>query len=167
MLYAVIKRMDSLREISASMLPEANRLLHIGITNMPQRSTLSDATCRTCLTKSDTSDKGKNEEDERKRFRVKENETEIKVVYIDRTAGRNSDHCDIGRNADAGAECGTTEGNADFLRQSADPDIQSGDSVHRGLQRLVSGSGHGRRRTLLRRRRAGQIQRNGRRRSAA
>lgn len=44
MLYAVIKRMDSLREISASMLPEANRLLHIGITNMPQRSTLSDAT---------------------------------------------------------------------------------------------------------------------------
>lgn len=46
MLYAVIKRMDSLREISASMLPEANKLLHIGITNMPKRSTLSDANRR-------------------------------------------------------------------------------------------------------------------------
>ena len=46
MLYAVIKRMDSLREISASMLPEANKLSHIGITNMPKRSTLSDANSR-------------------------------------------------------------------------------------------------------------------------
>ena len=35
MLYAVIKRLDSLREISASMLPEARKLSHIGITSMP------------------------------------------------------------------------------------------------------------------------------------
>ena len=46
MLYAVIKRLDSLREISASMLPEARKLSHIGITSMPQRSTLSDANMR-------------------------------------------------------------------------------------------------------------------------
>ncbi len=32
MLYAVIKRLDSLREISASMLPEARKLSHVGIT---------------------------------------------------------------------------------------------------------------------------------------
>lgn len=46
MLYAVIKRLDSLREISASMLPEARKLSHIGITSMPKRSTLSDANKR-------------------------------------------------------------------------------------------------------------------------
>lgn len=46
MLYAVIKRLDSLREISASMLPEARKLSHIGITSMPKRSTLSDANMR-------------------------------------------------------------------------------------------------------------------------
>lgn len=46
MLYAVIKRLDSLREISASMYPEANKLSHIGITSLPRRSTLSDANAR-------------------------------------------------------------------------------------------------------------------------
>ena len=46
MLYAVIKRLDSLREISASMLPEARKLSYIGITSMPKRSTLSDANMR-------------------------------------------------------------------------------------------------------------------------
>ena len=43
MLYAVIKRFDSLREISFSMLPEARKLAHLGISMMPRRSTLSDA----------------------------------------------------------------------------------------------------------------------------
>ena len=43
MLYAVIKRFNSLREISASMLPEARKLAHLGISMMPRRSTLSDA----------------------------------------------------------------------------------------------------------------------------
>ena len=46
MLYAVIKRLDSLREISASMYPEANKLAHIGLTSLPRRSTLSDANAR-------------------------------------------------------------------------------------------------------------------------
>lgn len=46
MLYAVIKRLDSLREISASMYPEAHKLSHIGITALPRRSTLSDANAR-------------------------------------------------------------------------------------------------------------------------
>lgn len=46
MLYAVIKRLDSLREISASMYPEAHKLAHIGITSLPKRSTLSDANIR-------------------------------------------------------------------------------------------------------------------------
>ena len=46
MLYAVIKRFDSLREISFSMLPEARKLAHLGISMMPRRSTLSDANAR-------------------------------------------------------------------------------------------------------------------------
>lgn len=46
MLYAVIKRFDSLREISASMFPEARKLAHLGIKMMPRRSTLSDANAR-------------------------------------------------------------------------------------------------------------------------
>ena len=46
MLYAVIKSLDSLREISASMYPEANKLAHIGLTSLPRRSTLSDANAR-------------------------------------------------------------------------------------------------------------------------
>ena len=46
MLYAVIKRFDSLREISDSMFPEARKLAHLGISVMPRRSTLSDANAR-------------------------------------------------------------------------------------------------------------------------
>ena len=46
MLYAVIMRFDSLREITASLLAEANKLAHVGIMNMPRRSTLSDASAR-------------------------------------------------------------------------------------------------------------------------
>ena len=46
MLYAVIMRHDSLREISVSMLAEARKLSHIGITMMPTRSTQSDANAR-------------------------------------------------------------------------------------------------------------------------
>ena len=46
MLYAVIMRFDSLREITASLLAEANKLSHVGIMNMPRRSTLSDANAR-------------------------------------------------------------------------------------------------------------------------
>ena len=46
MLYAVIKRFDSLREITDSMFPEARKLAHLGISVMPRRSTLSDANAR-------------------------------------------------------------------------------------------------------------------------
>ena len=46
MLYAVIKRFDSLREITGSMFPEARKLAHLGIYLMPRRSTLSDANSR-------------------------------------------------------------------------------------------------------------------------
>ena len=46
MLYAVIKRYDSLREIAGRMLPEARKLAHLGISVMPKRSTLSDANAR-------------------------------------------------------------------------------------------------------------------------
>ena len=46
MLYATIKRFDSLREITDSMFPEAHKLLHLGINAMPRRSTLSDANAR-------------------------------------------------------------------------------------------------------------------------
>ena len=46
MLYAVIKRFDSLREITDSMFPEARKLSHLGIRLMPRRSTLSDANAR-------------------------------------------------------------------------------------------------------------------------
>ena len=38
MLYAVIKRFDSLREITDSMFPEARKLAHLGISMMPRRS---------------------------------------------------------------------------------------------------------------------------------
>ena len=37
MLYAVIKRFDSLREITDSMFPEARKLAHLGINMMPRR----------------------------------------------------------------------------------------------------------------------------------
>ncbi len=46
MLYAVIMRFDSLREIMASIQAEARKLCHLGITTMPSRSTLSDANKR-------------------------------------------------------------------------------------------------------------------------
>ena len=46
MLYAVIKRFDSLRELTASMFPEARKLSHLGISLMTRRSTLSDANAR-------------------------------------------------------------------------------------------------------------------------
>ena len=43
MLYAVIMRFDSLREIEAAMTAEVRKLHHIGIEKVPKRSTLSDA----------------------------------------------------------------------------------------------------------------------------
>lgn len=46
MLYAVIMRFDSLREISASLQAEARKLIHLGITMLPTRSTLADANKR-------------------------------------------------------------------------------------------------------------------------
>ena len=46
MLYAVLMRFDSLREITASTLAEARKLNHLGITTMPRRSTLADANAR-------------------------------------------------------------------------------------------------------------------------
>ena len=46
MLYAVIKRYDSLREIVGGMMPEARKLAHLGISLMPRRSTLSDANAK-------------------------------------------------------------------------------------------------------------------------
>ena len=45
-LYAVIMRFDSLREITASLQGEARKLVHLGISMMPSRSTLSDANSR-------------------------------------------------------------------------------------------------------------------------
>ena len=46
MLYAVIMRFDSLREIEAAMTAEVRKLQHIGIDKVPKRSTLSDANAR-------------------------------------------------------------------------------------------------------------------------
>ena len=46
MLYAVIQRFDSLREIEASMTAEVRKLHHVGIETVPRRSTLSDANAR-------------------------------------------------------------------------------------------------------------------------
>ena len=46
MLYAVIKRFDSLREITDSMFPEARKFAYLGISMIPRRSTLSDANAR-------------------------------------------------------------------------------------------------------------------------
>lgn len=46
MLYAVIKRFDSLREITTSLLADTNKLAHIGITFKIGRSTLADANKR-------------------------------------------------------------------------------------------------------------------------
>ena len=46
MLYAVIMRFDSLREITASLLAETRKLSHLGITFKIGRSTLADANKR-------------------------------------------------------------------------------------------------------------------------
>ena len=46
MLYAVIQRFDSLREIETSMTAEVRKLYHVGIDTLPRRSTLSDANAR-------------------------------------------------------------------------------------------------------------------------
>lgn len=46
MLYAVIKRFDSLREITMSLLADTNKLAHIGIKFKISRSTLADANKR-------------------------------------------------------------------------------------------------------------------------
>lgn len=46
MLYAVIMRFDSLREITASLLAEARKLAHLGIFFKIGRSTLADANKR-------------------------------------------------------------------------------------------------------------------------
>ena len=46
MLYAVIKRFDSLREIAVSLLAEAPKLQHLDLSTMGYRSTLSDANKR-------------------------------------------------------------------------------------------------------------------------
>ena len=46
MLYAVIQRFDSLREIETSMTAEVRNLYHVGIDTLPRRSTLSDANAR-------------------------------------------------------------------------------------------------------------------------
>lgn len=46
MLYAVIMRFDSLREIETAMTAEVRKLHHLGIDTVPKRSTLSDANAR-------------------------------------------------------------------------------------------------------------------------
>lgn len=46
MLYAVIQRFYSLREIETSMTAEVRKLHHVGIDTVPKRSTLSDANAR-------------------------------------------------------------------------------------------------------------------------
>jgi hypothetical protein len=43
MLYGVIQRFDSLREIEISLQAEARKLLHVGLSKPPSRSTISDA----------------------------------------------------------------------------------------------------------------------------
>lgn len=46
MLYAVISRFDSLREITSATMMEWRKLAHLGIKDLPRRSTLSDANAR-------------------------------------------------------------------------------------------------------------------------
>lgn len=46
MLFAVIMRFDSLREIETAMTAEVRKLHHVGIKRVPRRSTLSDANAR-------------------------------------------------------------------------------------------------------------------------
>ena len=46
MLYAVIMRFDSLREITSATMMERRKLAHLRINDLPRRSTLSDANAR-------------------------------------------------------------------------------------------------------------------------
>ena len=46
MLYAIIMRFDSLREIQTSMAAESRKLSHLGLTKIPRKSTISDANIR-------------------------------------------------------------------------------------------------------------------------
>ena len=46
MLYAIIQRCDSLREIETSMTAEVRKLHHVCIDTVPKRSTLSDTNAR-------------------------------------------------------------------------------------------------------------------------
>ncbi|TWJ08024.1 uncharacterized protein DUF4372 [Bacteroides zoogleoformans] len=46
MLFAMIMRFDSLREMEAAMTVEVRKLSHLGIDKVPKRSTLSDANSR-------------------------------------------------------------------------------------------------------------------------
>ena len=46
MLFAVIMRFDSLREIETAMTAEVRKLHHVRIDRVPKRSTLSDANAR-------------------------------------------------------------------------------------------------------------------------
>ena len=46
MLYAVIMRFDSLREITSATMMECRKLRHLGVEDLPRRSTLSDANAR-------------------------------------------------------------------------------------------------------------------------
>ena len=46
MLFAVIKRLDSLREITVATYPEIRKFNHLGMTSLPRRSTISDANAR-------------------------------------------------------------------------------------------------------------------------
>jgi hypothetical protein len=46
MLYAVISRFDSLREITSATMMECRKLQHLGIMDLPRRSTLWDANSR-------------------------------------------------------------------------------------------------------------------------
>lgn len=46
MLYAVIMRFDSLREITSATMMECRKLGHLGIKDLPRRSTLADANAR-------------------------------------------------------------------------------------------------------------------------
>ncbi len=46
MLYSVISRFDSLREITSATMMECRKFQHLGIMDLPRRSTLSDANSR-------------------------------------------------------------------------------------------------------------------------
>lgn len=46
MLYAIIMRFDSLREIQTSMATESRKLSHLGLTKILRKSTISDANLR-------------------------------------------------------------------------------------------------------------------------